>query len=186
MIFLFHVDTEDACCRIDNRTIVIPPNEPFEVPEIRSTDCNNNGPYEYLIPDHKVAEKVMEHCWYNGIVQVPVIKSKTGVSIDVDKARVEAKTKLSLAEDRILTRYVSDQQERVTQHNKPAIAPNGRVAMIIEKRGIDLKKEFNIDPPGYVLDKLNDRDAELQELRKQNEATQKQLAELLKQFKAAK
>lgn len=182
MIFLFHVDDEPAVCRIDNKTIAIPPHELFEVPEIRGTDTNNNGPQEYITPAHQVAKLVIAHCWYNGIVEVPILKTKTGLTADVPAAEALAKKALSKAQDLILTKYVQDQQERVTQYNKPAIAPNGRVKTIIEKRGIDLKKEFNIDPPGYVVEKVQDRDAEMATLRSQNEAMQRQMAQILKQL----
>lgn len=161
MIFLYHVDNENAETVIDGRLFVIPPNDLFEVPEIRGTDTNNNGPQEYIIPDKMVAQKILEHCWYHGVVQVPMIRTKGGVTSDVKAAEREARESLERAHDMMLTRYVQDQQERVTRENKPALAPGGRLTKIIERRGIDLKKEFNIDPPGWRTDKIRDRDAQM-------------------------
>jgi len=166
MIFLYHVDDENAEAVIDGRLFVIPPNDLFEVPEIRGTDTNNNGPQEYIIPDRIVAQKLLEHCWYHGVVQVPMIKTKGGVSSDIESAKRAAREALNNAHDMMLTRYVQDQQERVTRENKPAIAPGGRLTNIIERRGIDLKKEFNIDPPGWKSDKIRDRDAEFAAMQK--------------------
>ncbi len=65
--------------------------------------------------------------------------------------------------------YVNSQQERQVRDNKPAIAPNGRVLTVIQKRGIDLKREFNIDPPGWKAAQIRDRDAEMDAMRKQIE-----------------
>src|SRR5204863_3582008 len=186
MKFVYHVDDEPASVLIDGRLLTIPPNELFEVPEIRGTDCNNNGNFEYIIPDHAVLNRLLEHAWYHGLVEVPVIRTPSGVTTDVEAAKRQARDKLNAAHDRILTRYVSDQQERVTQHGKSAIAPGGRVLQIIEKRGIDLKRDFNIDPPGFVVEKTANRDAEIASLREENARTQKQLQELLERLNDGK
>ena len=169
MIFLLHVDSEAATALVDGRLFVIPPNELFEVPEIRGTDCNNNGPMEYVITDKQVAQKLIAHCWYHGVVEVPMTRTKGGVTSDIETARKVARQALETAEDTILTQYVEAQQERVIRENKPAIPPSAPLIKIIEKRGINLKKEFNIDPPGYNVAQHRDRDAEMDVLRKQVE-----------------
>jgi hypothetical protein len=183
MIFLYHCDEETAYIRVDGKLLTIPPNELFEVPELRGMDCNNNGNQEYIIPPKMVAEKAMEDGWFHGIVLVPVTKTKTGVTADVEPAKIAARTALEAAEDTSLTKYVNDQQERVTMHNKPAMAPGGRILKIIQKRGIDLKKDFNIDPPGFQVQKGRDRDAEMDAMREQNALLQKQMAEMMELMK---
>lgn len=179
MIFLLHVDEEPAKASIDGRLFVIPPNELFEVPEIRGTDCNNNGPVEYVITDKLVAQKLVQHCWYHGMVEVPMIRTKGGVTSDVDAAKKAARVALELAQDKMLTSYVQEQQERVTRENKPALAPSVPLIKIIERRGINLKRDFNIDPPGWVVENKRDRDAELDTLRQQNEALAQKMNDLL-------
>src|SRR6266478_5949752 len=118
MIFVLHVDDEPAQAMIDGRLLIIPPNELFEVPEIRGMDCNNNGPVEYLIPDKLVAQKLIQHCWFHGLVEVPMVRTRGGVTSDIDAARASARTALETAQDSMLTKYVQDQQERVTRDNK--------------------------------------------------------------------
>ena len=179
MIFVLHVDGEPAQAMIDGRLLIIPPNELFEVPEIRGMDCNNNGPVEYLIPDKLVAQKLIQHCWFHGLVEVPMVRTKGGVTSDIDAARASARTALETAQDSMLTKYVQDQQERVTRDNKPAIAPSAPLEKIIRKRGIDLKRDFNIDPPAWNIGKSRDRDAEFEALKEAHDKMTKQFDELL-------
>ena len=167
MIFVLHMDEETAQVRIDGRLFSIPPNELFEVPDITGTDCNNNGPTEYRIPEKQVAAKIIEHCWYHGMVEVPMTRTKGGVTSDIEAARKAARTALELAHDTMLNKYVTDQQERLSIYNKPALAPSTPIMKIIERRGIDLDRDFGIKPPGFDMRGARDRDAEMEELKKQ-------------------
>jgi hypothetical protein len=175
MRFLYHCDDETAHVTVDGRMISIPPNEIFEVPELRGNHFNNNGPCEYIITEAKVAEELIRQGWYHGIVDVPIKKSKSGMEADVESARKQAAALLNENQDKILAQYISDQQERTTVHGKAAIAPIGRVLKIIEARGIDLEKDYNISPPGYGMAKARDRDAEMEELKRQMAEMQKAL-----------
>lgn len=188
MIFVMHMDEEVATVVVDGRLLTIPPDFAFEVPEIRGNDMNNNGHYEYIIPDHQVAAKVREHGWYHGIVDVPVIRTGNAITVDTDAARVAAKTALMAAQDAMLTLYITEQQERI-KGGKAALPPDGRVATVIERRGIDLRRDFSIDPPGYTLGKIVNREAEIDDLKKEvaeqrrlreteNVGLKKQLADL--------
>src|SRR2546430_2791888 len=141
MKFVYHVNGESAILMIDGRLLTIPPNEIFEVPEIRGTDCNNNGNFEYIIPDHQVLQRILEHGWYHGLVEVPVIRTKNSFTADTDAAKRLAGDALQLAEDKILTRYVTDQQERTTKEGKPAIAPGGRRS---EEHTSELQSQSNL------------------------------------------
>lgn len=177
MKFVYHVNNEPAVMLIDGHLITVNPREVTEVKEIVGMDCNNNGPVEYRIPDHKVLGLMLEHAWYHGLVEVPVIRKGNDFTTDVEGAAERAADALQIAEDKMLTQYVTEQQERVSRHNKSAIAPNGRVLKIINKRGIDIKKEFNIDAPGYTIDKAADRDKQIQELQAQVEKLMAALGE---------
>ena len=101
MIFVFHAADETAFVRIDGRLFMIPPNELFDVPEIRGTDMNNNGPFEYIMPERLVAEKLVEHCWTYGLVIVEMKKGPKGFTTDIEDAKVRAEFKLNEAQDTI-------------------------------------------------------------------------------------
>jgi hypothetical protein len=185
MRFVYHVDDETAHITVDGRMISIPPNEIFEVPELRGNHFNNNGPCEYIITEAKVAEELIRQGWYHGIVDVPIRRSKNGMEADVEAARKLATALLIDSEDKILGQYISDQQERTTVHGKAAIAPIGRVLKIIEARGIDLEKDYNISPPGYGMAKARNRDAEVEELKHQMAELQKALMVTAKEKRPA-
>jgi hypothetical protein len=166
MRFVYHVDNETAHLSIDGRLISIPPNELFEVPELRGNHFNNNGPCEYIITEAQMVQHITEQGWYHGIVEVPVRKSKTGMDADVEAARTLAQAALDKSRDQTLADYISEQRERQTVQNLAPLAPMGRVLKIIEARGIDLEKDFNLAPPGYAVHKQKSREAEIEELRR--------------------
>lgn len=152
MCLVIHAAETPAECVIDGRGYIIPPNEIFEVPSITCTDHNNNGPYEYTTPADQVMQTMLRLCWAWGLVEVPVEKKqgKYGVQYGFDEAKAHESAKRALieAEDQIITDYVAVQRARMSA-NLPALAPSGRAALVIEKRRIDLDKEFNIKPIGY-------------------------------------
>jgi len=176
MRFVYHVDNETAHLTIDGRLISIPPNELFEVPELRGNHFNNNGPCEYVITDAQMVNHIQQQGWWAGIVEVPIRKSKNGMDADLDAARKLAAAALEKSRDQTLADYITEQRERQTIHNQAPIAPVGRVLKIIEARGIDLQKDFNISPPGYAMEKQKSREAELEELKRMVGELQKALA----------
>lgn len=152
MILVIHAGDKPAEFHADGLTISIPPNQVFEVPAIRGTDHNNNGPIEYLTPPEIVRDLMIARLWSYGLVEVPVIRSsgKFGVKYEFDEEAGigMAKDLLIKAEEQIVANYVKVCQDRMSQ-NLPSFPPNGRAREVIEKRRIDLKKEYNIVPIGY-------------------------------------
>lgn len=186
MKLLIHAAEEDATCLIDGHPFVIPPNESFEVPVIVGTDHNNNGPFEYTIPENLVAELIVKHCWHFGMVEIPVIRTKgklgTKYEYDAEQALLQARDALIKAEEQILANYVKVAQERMGQ-GLPAAPPNGRALMIIEKRKIDLKKQYNITPAGYgTVARAAANQDEMDTLRQQNADLNEKFNRLMRQL----
>lgn len=149
---LIHASPENAEVCIDGRGYIIPPNKAWRVPEIVCTDHNNNGPYEYRTPSETLAKEIINKCWMYGVVEVPVFEKENefGIQYEYDnKAAHElAKQALIKAEEQIVMNYVVIQRERMS-NNLPAMPPTGRVKYVVDKRKIDLKRDYNIDPIGY-------------------------------------
>lgn len=159
---LYHVSDETVVTRVDGHMFIIPPNEVFEVEEVRGNDRNNNGSYEYVITDAQIAKLIISRKPF--IVEVPMHRTKGGVSGDVDTAKKDAKAALELHEDSMLNKYINDQQERTMRENKPPLAPSAPIVKILEKRGLDLDKDFNLKVPGLAVGRFRDRDAEIDAL----------------------
>lgn len=177
MKFLMHVDEENAEVQVDGRSFSIPPNELFEVPEIRGTDCNNNGQHQYISPPEHVAKVILNAAWYHGMIEVPVTRKGFQMEVDIPAARAEADARLREAEHKMLERYVMDQRERALA-NAPPLPPSGRLVTIIKRRGIDLKRDFNIDPPGWAMTGIFDRDQRMAELEAQNQKLMEMMAQM--------
>lgn len=190
--YVFHCSDEDASAVIDGRLIVIPPNELYEVEEIRGTDVNNNGKYEYIIPVHKVIERLLQHCWHFGLVVVPMTRTVGGVTSDLDAAKKMAFDARIAAEDTMLSKYISDQTERVTINGKAPIAPSKPIRRILDARGLDLIKDFNLTVPGETISKAADRDKEMSEMKlrmdkqdKENEELRRGMSQLIEKLQKA-
>lgn len=172
MRLVIHAAEEMAECEIQANVFRIPPNRAFKVNSIFDMDHNNNGPIEVAIPEEVVCQKLLDRCWFYGLTEVAVVEipGEFGptYTYDVPAALVTAKERLLIAEDQILGNYVKTAQERMSQQ-LPASPPNGRAKYVIEKRKIDLKKEFNITPVGYgQVAKAASHQDEIDELKRQN------------------
>lgn len=178
-VYVYHCSKTPASAVIDGHLIVIPPNELTEIDEIRGTDVNNNGKFEYLIPVSKVIERLLHHCWHFGLVVVPMTRTVGGVTSDLPAAKKAAALALNAAEDTMLSKYIADQQERVTIQGKAPLAPSEPIVRILEARQLDLNKDFNLKVPGLSIKKANDRDAEIAELQKANEDMKKRMDAML-------
>lgn len=177
--YVYHCAETNASAVIDGHLIVIPPNELFEVEELRGTDVNNNGKYEYVIPVKDVIKHLMHHCWHYGLVVVPMTRTEGGVTSDIKAAQAAAVVARNAAEETMLAKYISDQQERVTIQGKSPLAPSVPIVRILESRGLDLDKDFNLKVPGLSIKKATDRDAEIAELQASNKKLQESMAAML-------
>lgn len=183
MKLVIHAADEDATCEIQGHVFRIPPRKAFRIGAMFDMDHNNNGPVEAPIPEETVCQRLVERCWYFGLVEVPVLESEGQLGpeyrYDIPAALEVAKERLIVAEEQILGNYVKVSQDRMSQQ-LPAMPPNGRAKYIIEKRGIDLKKSFNITPVGYdTVRAASSHDDEIAELRRRNEELRKQFEQVM-------
>lgn len=95
-----------------------------------------------------MADKIMEHCHYYGIVEVMVTKTKTGRSYDVDEAEIRATEALLLSEKTCINDYLSSQLEWRVAENKPPLPPKGRQLDCVIKHKFNLLRA-GIRPVGW-------------------------------------
>lgn len=151
MNLVIHVADRDAEIVIDGRGYSIPPHIPFEVPAITGTD-HMTADYEYRTDEAAVAKEMVSKLWHVGLVEIPVTTAKTkrGINFEFDTnaALAEARKKLIQAEEQMLSAYVTQCRELISD-GKAAQPPGERVAGILKKLGIDLKAKYGIVPIGY-------------------------------------
>lgn len=131
MRYLIHVDDEVIHDLVEARLYTFPPNEAVEV------------------EDDFIAGRIEEHLAYRGITVVKQKRTPKGIVFDIESAQAEARERLEAARTKAVLDYVTMQQESRISAGKPALPPTGRVLEIINKRGIDLGKEFNLHPSGW-------------------------------------
>src|SRR5262249_38764970 len=111
-----------------------------------------NGPIQYTISSYQVMQDLLKQCWRWGLVQIPVEKKqgRYGVKYEFDEntAFGLAKKALIEAEEKMITDYVGVQKARQVA-GLAVMPPGGTVATVIERRRIDLDREFNLKPIGY-------------------------------------
>lgn len=155
-IFVIHSMPETQSFQLGDVWYHIPPNEPFEI---------EHGPF--------YASKLLEiYGPVYGVMEVPTVKDRTGIHIDVDLAIVNSQNYLKAVDKALLDAYVNEQRVERISKNLPAMPPAGRVAQIIKDRKIDLKAKYNIDIMG--MDVFVDH--EKVQLKKENEALRNQVA----------
>lgn len=130
MKLLLHTDDEVVHARIDINSYTLPPGEPVEI---------ENDHHANLILEQKV---------FHGIVEVPTIKSRTGISYDIDSAIATSKEALLAADDLVVAQYIRTQLEDRLGAGKPALAPQGRALKIIRRTKTDLA-DYGIMPVGW-------------------------------------
>lgn len=128
---LLHVDDETIHDLVEGRLYSFPPNEAVEV------------------EDDFIAGRIEEHLSYRGLTVVQTKRTPQGVTFDIEGAKKLARERLEEQRTKAVLDYVAVQQESRISAGKPALPPTGRVLEIINKRGIDLGKEFNLHPAGW-------------------------------------
>ncbi len=187
MELVIHAADRNAEICIEGRGISIPPNEPFEVDAITGTD-HMTSDYQYETNAAAVAAEMVSKLWHVGLVRIPVTteKSRNGVTYNFDtaKALAEAKLRLIKAEEQMLSAYVTQCRELISE-NKPAQPPGPRISAIIAKYGIDLKAKYGIVPIGYdAVAAGAQKNEEMEELKRQNAEMKRQNAEMADKMNA--
>ena len=149
MKLVYQESGETASVIIDTKEVKIPSGKVTEVPEIRGTDYNPAGPLAYTIPPDYVVKELMAKLWWCGLIEVKVERDGFQMKLeDESSIKARAKAALDAAERQIVADWVQSQQQRI-QQNAGALPPGGRALHVIEKRGIDIAKEYNLRPAGY-------------------------------------
>lgn len=148
MKIVLQVSGEMGTVKIDGRELFIRSGEPFEVPVLTGTDFDAAGYRQYTIPEEYACREILHNLWYLGIVEVPFVREGFQIKMDEAGAVALAKKAFIAAQEKIVADYVRTQQERV-QQGSPANPPNGRAAAIISMRGIDIKREYGLNPAGH-------------------------------------
>lgn len=151
--------------QLDDHWWHIPAFEPFEIDSVF------------------YAEKLIEiYGPVYGIIPIPVLKTRTGTSFDIDAAEEAATVNLKQVEESLVLGWVREQQDTRIKNNLPALPPSGRVEEIIRIHHIDVKKKFNLDIAGAMTledpDKLR-LERENQDLRLQLARNSAALDEIL-------
>jgi hypothetical protein len=93
------------------------------------------------IKDGYLATTILEHKAQEGLIEVPIIRDKRGMTFDLEKATELAKKALQEGRAAMVQRYIRTQREDRISIGKPAIPPSPKVQKIIEEDGIDLEAE---------------------------------------------
>lgn len=130
---LVHADeTEPVVDVINGHLIELPAYEPVELdPFIANAVLNHKGEL-------------------HAIVEVQQIRSGRGVEYALDEAIAKSKKLLPEAYKKSVEQYVKIQMEDRIGSGRPALAPNGRPKLIIEKLGVSLFKQYGLRPVGWT------------------------------------
>lgn len=130
-VILYHVDDEIVHDVINSKLYSVPPREPIE---FSSTF---------------IGRKFMEHKHFHGIVEVKVIRSRTGIEFDLDDAERRATELLHHAEMQGINQYLESQHTDRLEHGKPPVRASGRYAKLIRKHKVNLQ-DYGINPIGTL------------------------------------
>jgi hypothetical protein len=168
---LMHVGKEPIADVIQGIGLIsFPPDEPVEV------------------KDDYIATTLMERLKLRGLIQVPEIRSRQGVTFDLEGARKAARSALAEGKKKLLDNYLKEQKDRISSANHPLpLPPSPVVQQIIEEQGIDLK-DYGIVLGGVKIDnKPEERIATLEsavhELIEQNKLLMGELGKVRKSSK---
>lgn len=122
MKVLYHTDKEVIHDLNDGRLYTFPPQEPVEV------------------EDDYIAKRILEHLWYYGLVEVPTVRTRSGVAFDLESAQASADAALKAADKKMLQQYIDIQLEDRIRKNHVPLPPTGRHKYVIDKYKVDLTK----------------------------------------------
>lgn len=179
-MYLFHNYRETiTILDAEGRSYRIPANEPWEVPEIKGTDCNGTQAYNPFVISAAEASKIFcKEGIHYGLVPVPEKRGPRGIVFDIEEASIASKRVRKASEDAILDRYIRGAKEDELA-KLPVKPPSASIAKIIDSRGLDLKRDYGLQPVGYrVSEAAAARDAEMEALRSSNSTMSREMGEL--------
>ncbi len=95
-----------------------------------------------------MANKILEHQKFMGVVEVNFIKTKTGITYDMEDAVKRAHRALLEAEKQCINDYVRVQLESRVRQNYPPLPPTGRAYSCVVKHKTNLLK-YGLRPVGW-------------------------------------
>lgn len=87
-----------------------------------------------------MAEKIIEHCHYYGIIEVATTKTREGIQYNMKDARARALESLEVSEKACINDYIRTQLEDRVRANFPPLPPQGRALECCVKHQYNLLK----------------------------------------------
>jgi hypothetical protein len=103
-----------------------------------------------------MAEKIIEHCHYYGIIEVMTTKTREGIQYNMKDARARAMESLEVSEKACINDYIRTQLEDRVRANFPPLPPQGRALECCVKHQYNLLKAgircIGWEPPYAMAD----------------------------------
>ena len=184
-MFLLHTSAETAhLIDAEGRSYHIPPNEAWDVPTINGTDIP--GPAgqpaykSFTTSPDKVGAMLIRQGVYYGLVEVKVLRTPTGTTFDLDGAKEASTRARRQAEDAMLQSYVKGAKEDELA-KLPIRPPSAPIQKILNERKLDLKRDFGVQPVGWILSEgAKSRDVEFAALKAETEDQKQKISDLTK------
>lgn len=127
---------------MDDKVFQIPPHEPFEM-----TTDSNGRPLDY--PAFYTFQMLMTFGPLYGLVEVEAEMTRTGVTLNLERAEKQASDNLLLNRYRHIEQWAVSQINERVKEGKPVLAPTGFVEESIKLLNIDLFSKYRLQPIGW-------------------------------------
>lgn len=127
---------------MDDKVFQIPPHEPFEM-----TADSNGRMLDY--PSFYTFQMLMIYGPIYGLVEVEAEKTRTGISLNLERAAKQSSDQLTLNRHAHIQAWVNTQINERLREGKPVLAPTGFVAESIMLFNIDLYAKYKLQPLGW-------------------------------------
>lgn len=135
---------------LDDKVFRIYPGEPFEV------ESDSNG-RRLDNPDFYAHHIIATFGSIYGIVEVPVVRTRSGITFDVEAAIQLADAALLQNRHRHINLWAADQLTSRVRQNLPVLPPSGFVEESIKILNIDTQKKFGFKPIGWDWRPVDDK-----------------------------
>lgn len=123
---------EELHLQLDSHWFIIPPDEPFEVES-----------------DYYAFHLLQIYGPVYGIVELPVTKTRTGVTFDPDEGLRFAQVAMRRSMEEAVNQYARVQMEDRVRNNLPTLPPSGLAAQAIRQLKINLQQRYGFTPLGW-------------------------------------